>query len=90
MGLHVGKKSGYGSEEYALRKVILAWTKKNFLTLYARLPDVAEAAIMGSITFDKENNRLVKTYLKGLSREAPKEFLDLDPPQNVEAVVPDA
>lgn len=86
MGLHVGKKSGYGSEEYALRKVILAWTKKNFLTLYARLPDVAEAAIMGSITFDKENNRLVKTYLKGLSREAPKEFLDLDPPHVVEAV----
>jgi hypothetical protein len=90
MGLHVGKKSGYGSEEYALRKVILAWTKRNFLTLYARLPDVAEAAIMGSITFDKENNRLVKTYFKGLSREAPKEFLDLDPPRNVEAVVPDA
>ena len=74
MGLHVGKKSGYGSEEYALRKVILAWTKKNFLTLYARLPDVAEAAIMGSITFDKENNRLVKRYLKGLSREAPKSY----------------
>jgi len=86
MGLHIGKKSGYGSEEYALHKVILAWTKKNFLTLNARLPDVAEAAIMGSITFDKENNRLVKTYLKGLSREAPKEFLDLDPPQNVEVV----
>jgi len=88
MGLHVGNKTGFGSEEYALRKVILAWTKKNFLTLYARLPDVAEAAIMGSITFDKENNRLVKTYRKGLSREAPKEFLDLDPPQNVEAAVP--
>lgn len=88
MGLHVGNKTGFGSEEYALRKVILAWTKKNFLTLYARLPDVAEAAIMGSITFDEENNRLVKTYLKGLSREAPKEFLDLDPPQNAEAAVP--
>lgn len=80
MGLQLGKKTGYGSEQYALRKVVLAWTKKNFLTFYAHLPDVAEAAIMGSITFDKENNRLVKTYLKGPSREAPKEFLDLDPP----------
>ena len=82
------RRAGDGSEEYALRKVILAWTKKNFLTLHARLPDVAEAAIMGSITFDKENNRLVKTYLKGLSREALKEFLDLDPPQNVVAPRP--
>jgi hypothetical protein len=45
---------------------------------------------MGSITFDKENNRLVKTYIKGLSREAPKEFPDLDPPQNVDATVTDA
>jgi hypothetical protein len=89
MGLHVGKKSGYGSEEYALRKVLLAWTKTNFLTLYARLPEVAEAAIMGSISFDKENNRLVKTYLKGLSRDAPMEFLNLDPPLNVAAAVPD-
>ena len=82
MGLRAGNKSRFGREEYALRKVVLAWAKRNFLPLYARLPDVADAAIMGSITFDKENNRLVKTYLKGLSREAPKEFLDLDPPEN--------
>lgn len=27
---------------------------------------------------------------KSLSLEAPKEFLDLDPPQNVEAIVPEA
>ena len=46
-----------------------------------------EAAIMGSLTFDKESNRLVKTYLKGLS-QVQKEFLDLDPPQEVKAAVP--
>jgi hypothetical protein len=46
--------------------------------------DVAEAAISGSITFDKDNSRLVKTYIKGLSREAPKEYLELDPPRDAE------
>jgi len=28
---------------------------------------------------------LVKTYIKGLSREAPKEYLELDPPRDNEA-----
>ena len=40
--------------------------------------DVAESVLIGSISFDKVGSRLVKTYFKGLKREAPKSYLDLE------------
>ncbi len=32
---------------------------------------------MGTISFDAENKRLVKTYIEGLNLVAPKDYLDL-------------
>lgn len=80
MGLSIGNRSGYERSEYALRKAVIGWTKKNYLNVRGRLPDVATACLMGGITFDEENHRLVKTYMKGLSLEAPKRYLDLELP----------
>jgi hypothetical protein len=77
MGFRVGEKKGYGSEQYALRKTVLAWTQVNFLKLVERQPEVAASCLTGGITFDKEHSRLVKTYAKGLELEAPKDYLDL-------------
>lgn len=39
--------------------------------------DVAKSCLIGSITFDEQGSSLVKTYIKGLSLEAPKEYLEL-------------
>jgi hypothetical protein len=78
MGLNVGDKKGYASEQFPLRKAILSWTKKNYLKLVEAQPDVAAAVPTGRITFDAENNRLVATYSKGLGLEEPKEYLDLE------------
>ena len=77
MGLELGKKEGYGSEYYALKKAVLSWTEKNFLRLRSVQPEVATSCLMGSISFDEQEARLVKTYIKGLNLEAPKEYLQL-------------
>lgn len=77
MGLKIGEKKGYGSGYYPLHKVVLAWTRDNYLRLKSIQPEVAESCLIGSISFDEQGNRLVKTYAKGLSLEAPKEYLEL-------------
>jgi hypothetical protein len=66
-------------ETNALHKAVLAWTKKNYLKLNEVQPEVAEACLIGSITFDSEGRRIVKTYLKGLEKEPPKDYLELAP-----------
>lgn len=63
----------------ALKRLVTGWVRENFLTLYADYPLVAEACIGGTITFDKEGNRLVKTYSAMLGREPDREYLDLAP-----------
>lgn len=77
MGLVIGTRKD-SDRTYPIRNVVINWTKKNYLSLRKENPDVADACLMGSISFDKENSRLFKTYFKGLNLEAPKEFLDLD------------
>lgn len=78
MGFRVGDHKGYGREEYPLRRAVLAWTKKHYMNIRTELPDVADAVLMGSITFDETEGQLVKTYTKGLNREAPKDILELE------------
>lgn len=78
MGVKLGdNKETYGRNSYALRKAILGWTEKGYLQLRETLPDVAESVLMGSISYDEDGQRLVKTYAKGLKREASKEYLNL-------------
>lgn len=80
MGIKVSKgKDSYGRDYRSLAKAVHSWTRRNYLKLRDELPDVAEAVLIGSISFDEKNRRLVKTYFKGLSKEAPREYLELDP-----------
>lgn len=78
MGLKLGNKEGYDSGCYALKKAVLSWTKTNFLALRNAQPEVAGSCLLGSISFDEENSRLVNTFAKFLSLEAPKEYLELE------------
>jgi hypothetical protein len=77
MGLEKGKRSGYGREHAALKAVVLAWTQRNYLHLREASPDIADSCHIGSITFDYEQSRLVKTYAKGLRPEPHREYLPL-------------
>lgn len=65
----------------ALGKAVIRWTRRNFLHLRAENLRVAEACMIGSITFDAERNRIVKTYSQGLEAEVPSVSLSLDLPR---------
>jgi hypothetical protein len=64
----------------ALKAAVLAWTRRNYLRLRQVNSEIADACLIGSITFDAENCRLVKTYAKGLRPDPDREYLELDPP----------
>ncbi|KAF0166088.1 MAG: hypothetical protein FD157_707 [Rhodocyclaceae bacterium] len=80
MGLKMGKRSGYGRDHAALKAVVLAWTQKNYLRLREVNIEIADSCLIGSITFDAEQSRLVKTYAKGLRPEPDREYLALSSP----------
>jgi hypothetical protein len=80
MGLTMGKRSGYGRDHAALKAAVLAWTRRNYLRLREVNAEIADACLIGSITFDAEQSRLVKTYAKGLRPEPDREYLPLQSP----------
>ena len=80
MGLTPGKRSGYGKERAALKAAVLAWTRRHYLTLRQRNREIADECLIGGITFDAEQGRLVKTYAKWVGHEPEREHLQLDPP----------
>lgn len=65
----------------ALGKAVTAWTRRNYLRLRAENLRVAEACMIGRVTFDAESNRIVKTYAQGLRAEVPSVSLSLDTPR---------
>lgn len=64
-------------DSYALTKATESWATKNYLKLRKQNSDVADSVLIGSISYDEKRKRLVKTYIKGLSKTAPQEYLDL-------------
>lgn len=79
MGLKINTKN-YHREYRALAKVVHAWTRKGYPKLQEQLPSVADAVLIGNITYDAEHNRLVFTGPQGLRTEAPKHYLQLADP----------
>jgi hypothetical protein len=77
MGL-ILRKEKTSMSYYPLHYVIVNWTKKNYLKLLSTQPDVAKSCLLGWISFEANKSRLVKTYIKGLSLEAPKDYLKLN------------
>lgn len=80
MGLKMGKRSGHGRDHGALKTVVLAWTQRNYLQLREENSEIADACLIGSITFDAAHSQLVKTYAKGLRPEPDREYLALQSP----------
>ncbi len=67
-----------GDISYSLAKDVQAWTKKNYLPLHRENAVIAESALIGNLSFEEANKRLVYTGGSILGREPPKFFLDLD------------
>lgn len=79
MGLNI-RPGNYNRDSQALQKVVLAWTRKNFVWLHAYNPRIAEACLVDGMTFEPEHRRLVRTYqADGLRREPSYVYLELDP-----------
>ncbi|HCI12386.1 MAG: hypothetical protein A2063_01785 [Gallionellales bacterium GWA2_60_142] len=85
MGLSMGKRSGYNREHAALKAAVLTWTQRNYLRLREVNAEIAGNCLIGSITFDTEQSRLVKTYAKGLKPEPAREYLPLQLPSAARA-----
>lgn len=66
------------SEFAFLRRYVISLVKKTYMKIVAEQPHVAEAGLLGGITFDATAKRLVKTYARGLQVEPTREYLDLD------------
>ncbi len=78
MGLAI-RKVDYDKDSLALQKAVLAWTRKNYVWLHAFNPRVAEACLVDGMTYDQENQRLVRTHpADGLRREPSYVYLELD------------
>lgn len=80
MGLSVGAKRDHTRGEYQLRKAVLSWARRKYLWLVREQHKVAAACLVGTISFDVEHKRLVKTYIEGLHLEPPRDYLDLMEP----------
>jgi len=76
----VSSRRHHVKNHHALKPVILNWVRRNYLRIRRDYPDVAQAVLIGSITYDEERRALVKTYTKGVEREPAREYLDLDAP----------
>lgn len=82
MGLNLIKHS-HRLQDYPLHQSIISWVKVNYITLSHKSPKVALECLTESVTYDKDNNRLIKTYLKGMEGETDFQYLSLDNPSTL-------
>jgi hypothetical protein len=79
MGFSLNRSGGFDSEARPLKIALLQWTKQNYLRVHYHRPTLAAAILSGSVTFDEEHSRLIKTYGKRPDYAPTLEYLDLDP-----------
>ena len=72
-------KHSIGRDYWPLAKAVQTIAKRHYMKLRRDLPDVADSVLIGGISFDEQNRRLVKTYAKGLEREPARHYLGVDP-----------
>lgn len=78
LGVTERPKVEMNSEFAFLRRYVVALVKSTYMKIVAEQPHVADAGLIGRITFDAANKRLVMTYSGGLEVEPAREYLDLD------------
>jgi hypothetical protein len=76
MGWHPDVGS-FREESRALKKVVVAWTKRNYKWLYQLNPHIAEECLVEEIVYDPKLNRLLKTWPQHLNRRPRITYLQL-------------
>ena len=84
MGLTIDRRITIDRESNSLKIAVLAWVKRNYLKLREANLDVANACLIGSITFDSEGSRFVETFAKGLNPKPVQHYLELSGKNQVE------
>ncbi|MDR6521625.1 hypothetical protein J2789_004312 [Variovorax paradoxus] len=80
LGLQLGA-SPLDPHDGALQRVVLAWTKRNYVRLHAANSVVAAECLVDRITYEADGPRLVNTYpVENLRTEARRVVLELDRP----------
>lgn len=74
----VDRHKGFQREDYPLQASAIMWAKKNFHRLTENNPRVADACLQGSVTYDADKRRLVKTFTNDTGKGPVQEFLELD------------
>lgn len=81
MGLQVHRASDFGREYRALHQAILAWTKRNFVELQRRAPQIFEDCLPPCMSYDQDRVRLVRVFEVNAFRSTPEYvYFDLDQP----------
>ncbi len=75
------RKGKHHRQGYLLSRKAQAWAREYYLTVVRDYPEMAEVMLTGSISFDKENSRLVQTNHYGMSKKPTYKYLDLLPPK---------
>lgn len=76
LGLSVGKPEDYAPGYQEFHDNIIIWIRKNFLKINEFSPGSAKEYLGANISFDKENNRLVKT--NGIGLLTTLEYIELE------------
>jgi hypothetical protein len=74
----IDRHTGYQKEFYPLQLMVLKWVKANFRKLLSDHPQVAQACLQGSISYDGDGHRLVQTYENAIGKEPQRIFFQLD------------
>jgi len=79
LGLKVtDRHKGYQREFYPIQAAAVSWAKANYGKLLLDHPKVASVVLQGSLSFDADKKRFVKTYANDTEKEPVREFLDID------------
>lgn len=81
MGFKVHARGRVGREYRTLNRAVLAWTKRNFVALQLRAPQIFEECMPAEISYDAQGARLVRTYEANAIRTEPMHiYFNLDRP----------
>ena len=70
MGLALNKETSH-RDSLPLHRAVLRWTTRHYARLWQLNPEVAEACLVGNMSFDADHSRIVKYWpVEGLRREA--------------------
>jgi len=78
LGVHEENKEPRKKPRFApVQRTAASWVKRNYLRLHEEYPAVADAILVGGLSFDPQTKRIIKTYASILGKPGHQEYLQL-------------